>query len=225
MISRIRLRPVANRAADSAPNSARTTSPISVSRNLANEFYRHRHPPAIGTAGFSGSASKARFCKTSTRFEFSSWTTHRLTRQARLGGRTRQGEQAGGVSAPRQSTRVTSPLTTRESNGPAAITCCFLSADDYLLPGALGRAIELLDDHADVGLCYGQAIALQATAVARTCKSASTGQRALHPVDRRGIHQALRGRRWRKNFVPTPTAVVRTSLLKRLGGYLPQLAA
>src|SRR5262249_39227862 len=35
-----------------------------------------------------------------------------------------------------------------------------LSADDYLLPGALSRSASLMDDHSEVGLTCGNAVVL-----------------------------------------------------------------
>jgi len=40
------------------------------------------------------------------------------------------------------------------------ITCCFFSADDYLLPGALSRAADMMDANPEVGFTFGNAIEL-----------------------------------------------------------------
>lgn len=99
-----------------------------------------------------------------------------------------------------------------------------LSADDYLLSGALQRATSLLDAHPTMSLCFGDAT------VASEDNSAS-----FHDgleLNRRGdpsqvftgaqfVDFCIRNRA--RNLVPTPTAVVRTQLLKRLGGYRPEL--
>lgn len=98
-----------------------------------------------------------------------------------------------------------------------------LSADDYLLPGALKRAMDLMDARPDVGLCFGDAVALQDDGSTRAMRI---------DVDARGEPSIVIGgvdfirlcvRAGSNNIVPTPTAVVRTNLLKRLGGYRPDL--
>lgn|SRR5262249_5772358 len=96
-----------------------------------------------------------------------------------------------------------------------------LSADDYLLPGALDRAAALLDAHPEVGFAFGSAVELfdngsiaQVIPVANVSDEHDqivlTGPKFIelsHP----------------RNIVPTPTAVVRTIVQKRAGGYRPQL--
>lgn len=93
-----------------------------------------------------------------------------------------------------------------------------LSADDYLLPGALSRSVELMDSHPAVGLTFGQAITL-----------IEGNASSPHPVGDSGTGwKILSGLEFIRmsganNVVPTPTAVVRTELQKRLGGYRPEL--
>jgi glycosyltransferase involved in cell wall biosynthesis len=92
-----------------------------------------------------------------------------------------------------------------------------LSADDYLLPGALASTSSFMDAHPDVGLAYGRAITLD------DC-SASTPTY----IGQDASWQILTGldfikRSGARNVVPTPTAVVRTRLQKQLGGYRPEL--
>lgn len=98
-----------------------------------------------------------------------------------------------------------------------------LSADDYLLPGALPRAMALLDCHPEVGLCCGRAVALlDGGVLQRLDLGVDTG---------RGPSLVLSGsdfvrrcaRAGAENIVPTPTAVVRTVLLKQHGGYRADL--
>lgn len=99
-----------------------------------------------------------------------------------------------------------------------------LSADDYLLPGALKRATSLLDAHPTMSFCFGDAT------VASEGGSASVQGRLELPRSADGS-QLFTGAEFvnlcignrARNFVPTPTAVVRTQLLKRLGGYRPEL--
>lgn len=97
-----------------------------------------------------------------------------------------------------------------------------LSADDYLFPGALRRAVDFLEAHPTVGFVYGQAVL-----------TPESGLKGPPPVE------TPRGNTWKLksgldfmnevatggtiNLVHTPTAVVRTRLLKQVGGYRPEL--
>lgn len=92
-----------------------------------------------------------------------------------------------------------------------------LSSDDYLVPFAFSRAVHVLDKHPEVGLVFGRAYELvddepiPQTAWAREAPyQIKTG---LQFMEYSGPD----------NRVPTPTAVVRTRLQKRLGGYKHQL--
>lgn len=93
-----------------------------------------------------------------------------------------------------------------------------LSADDYLLPGALERAAELMDKYPDVGFTFGKAIRLDEHGTKTSlCKIKTTGN-----------YRILKGCRFIQisgaaNLVPTPTAVVRTRIQHRLGGYCREL--
>jgi glycosyltransferase involved in cell wall biosynthesis len=94
-----------------------------------------------------------------------------------------------------------------------------LSADDLLLPGALLRAARALAARPEVGLAYGRQILF------------SSDEPPAPPARREaGTWRALAGRefiaeccRVGGNPVPTPTAVVRTSLWEQLGGYRKDL--
>lgn len=98
-----------------------------------------------------------------------------------------------------------------------------LSADDYLLPGALQRAIDLMDTHPEVGLCFGEALELHQDGHKRLIRINTvppdvdsmvvSGPQFIDMVVRAGA----------TNIVPTPTALVETRLLKLLGGYRPEL--
>jgi glycosyltransferase involved in cell wall biosynthesis len=92
-----------------------------------------------------------------------------------------------------------------------------LSADDYLLPGALDRAAALLDSHPDVGFVFGRAVELGSSGT-----NTQTGSIAGYEAE--SSARVLTGIQFIElsgphNIVPTPTAVVRTTLQKRLGGY------
>jgi hypothetical protein len=95
-----------------------------------------------------------------------------------------------------------------------------LSADDMLTPGALGRAVELMDAHPEAGLVYGGVVRFQ------------SGQ-PLPPA-----RTPLRSRRWRivdgrrwiaavcrlgGNPTHAPEFLVRTELQRQIGGYRPHL--
>ena len=95
-----------------------------------------------------------------------------------------------------------------------------LSADDFLAPGALRRAVEVLDANPEVVLTYGAAIDL------------FTGDPVPELVDKPGdadwtIRQGVEFIRETcssvRNTVPTPAAIVRTKVQKAIGGYRPQL--
>lgn len=102
-----------------------------------------------------------------------------------------------------------------------------LSADDYLLAGALQRAAELMDAHREVGFTFGKAIDLR-DLEARTETVANT---AVASVIEGGTSSVLSGEDFfaliesvhSVNVVRTPTAVIRTELQKRLGGYRREL--
>ncbi len=91
-----------------------------------------------------------------------------------------------------------------------------LSADDFLLPGALARAVAVLDARPDVGLAYGDYIMFRA------------GDRLPDPfvgsaeVDYPSASAFLE-QQANDNAVATATAIVRTSVQKRLGGYRVEL--
>ena len=94
-----------------------------------------------------------------------------------------------------------------------------LSADDLLAPGSLARAAGLLDAHPEVGLAYGRGVLFEFTPpawagpVAQSCPwEIFPGPAFLEACSEDGV-----------NPVCTPTAVTRTSLQRRLGGYRPEL--
>lgn len=96
-----------------------------------------------------------------------------------------------------------------------------LSADDYLLPGALSRAAAFLDDHPSVGFVFGNALELFDDGSTASCTP-------IAEVFNEGEQRVFTGTEFidlshNINIVPTPTAFVRTSLQKKVGGYRPQL--
>ncbi|MCS3896236.1 glycosyltransferase involved in cell wall biosynthesis [Bradyrhizobium japonicum USDA 38] len=92
-----------------------------------------------------------------------------------------------------------------------------LSADDYLLPGALSRSVDLMDNHPSVAFVFGSAVVLDQRgerSALRTGVGVET--HILSGLDFIALNRA-------KNIVPSPTVVVRTGLQKKLGGYLADL--
>jgi glycosyltransferase involved in cell wall biosynthesis len=95
-----------------------------------------------------------------------------------------------------------------------------LSADDLVTPGALGRAARLMDAHPSVGLTYGMEVVLR-----------SDGPPPPPPpIEQPGEWTIVPGEDFvegicatSKNPVPTPSAIARTSVHKRIGGYRPEL--
>lgn len=93
-----------------------------------------------------------------------------------------------------------------------------LSADDYLLPDALRRAVTLMELHKEVGFTFGRAIRLSPDGSQEVTKDFLDGERERIFTGSEFIE--ICGAR---NIVPTPTVVVRTSLQKQVRGYHPDL--
>ena len=93
-----------------------------------------------------------------------------------------------------------------------------LSADDALTPGSLRRAARLMDAHPDIALVHGQSI-----------RTADPSREVCPPADDcetsfvRGLDFFRSLCETGQNVVETPTAVVRTSVHKRVGGYRAEL--
>jgi hypothetical protein len=95
-----------------------------------------------------------------------------------------------------------------------------LSADDYLLPGALPRATNLMDAHPEVGFTFGNVIELSDNGNETPTKS------IIEPTNE--DKRILEGREFIElsgadNLVGACSAVVRTELQKRLDGYRNEL--
>lgn len=96
-----------------------------------------------------------------------------------------------------------------------------LSADDYLLPGALSRAADFMDAHPEVGLTFGNVIDLGEDGTKTPVRTIIEAGMTLHRRIMTGLEFIeLSGARC---LISTCTAVVRTRLQKRLGGYRPEL--
>lgn len=96
-----------------------------------------------------------------------------------------------------------------------------LSADDYLFPGALQRATELLDSHNDAGFAFGRFIELYADGTERPSMRLFGASEKSPALVLKG-HSFIK-RSWPSGIVSAPTAVVRTVLQKRVGGYRADL--
>jgi hypothetical protein len=94
-----------------------------------------------------------------------------------------------------------------------------LSADDCLLPGALRRAVDVLDAHPELGFVFGKVVERDSS-----YSAASVGEPGAFSTTVR----ILTGLEFIQlsgptNIVRTPSVLVRTSLQKQLGGYSPAL--
>ncbi|MFL4473461.1 glycosyltransferase family 2 protein [Paeniglutamicibacter sp. MACA_103] len=91
-----------------------------------------------------------------------------------------------------------------------------LSADDQLAPGALQRAVALMECHPEVGLVYGHPQTFdtepRVSFSTRHSWSIWTGSNWIDRQFRRGL-----------SIIYSPEAVVRTSLQHQVGYYLPDL--
>ncbi len=93
-----------------------------------------------------------------------------------------------------------------------------LSADDALTPGALLRATRLMSKHSDVGMTYGIGVII-----------GDDLHENAPPLDTSDDFRIVSSPDFLSrccqfgNPVATPTAVVRTSVQQRLGGYRPDL--
>jgi glycosyltransferase involved in cell wall biosynthesis len=96
--------------------------------------------------------------------------------------------------------------------------CLLLSADDRLTPGALRRAADLLDARPGVGFVHGRPLWFVDGAPLPPSRTRVRGWSVL--PGQRWLERCFRQA---ENSVGYSTAVVRTSLHKRVGGYDPQL--
>lgn len=102
----------------------------------------------------------------------------------------------------------------------AADLFLLLSADDYLLPGAFSRAAKLMATAPDLSFVFGAALLLFDDGT-----SAMTKPFHRHSDSGTAIWSCLEFIKTMngRNIVPTPTAIVRTSAQKRVGGYRNEL--
>jgi glycosyltransferase involved in cell wall biosynthesis len=96
--------------------------------------------------------------------------------------------------------------------------CLLLSADDLLTLGSFSRVARLMDAHPEVGFTYGRAI--KTSEPDRLLSKPATGYEwRIVP----GMEFFKSICKTGENVVDTATAVVRTSLQKRIGGYVKEL--
>ena len=95
-----------------------------------------------------------------------------------------------------------------------------LSADDYLLSGALSRAVDLMDAHSEVGFTFGNVIELSDSGTETPVKAVETTDKSHRRILEGLEFIELSGA---DVLVATCTAMVRTRLQKRLGGYRREL--
>lgn len=100
-----------------------------------------------------------------------------------------------------------------------------ISADDYLMPGALSRAMRLMDEHPEVGFAFGSGMRLRNGVLTSDDWLAQMLAAVVGPGDTR----ILAGREFMAvsgayNIVHAVTAVVRTELQHWVGGYRHELA-
>ena len=96
--------------------------------------------------------------------------------------------------------------------------CLLLSADDMLTPGALARAARVMDAHPDVCLTYGAEIKTAEPRFDLAPQPECWDFRIVGGDAFWGMSS-----QFAMNIVPTPTAVVRTSVQQRVGGYRKDL--
>jgi hypothetical protein len=95
-----------------------------------------------------------------------------------------------------------------------------LSADDMVAPGALARAVSLMETHPNIAFVYGRAILFSSEGELRDIDCGHDGVEAMvHP----GAKFLRRICSRPDNPVETATAVVRSAIQKRVGGYRPEL--
>jgi hypothetical protein len=93
-----------------------------------------------------------------------------------------------------------------------------LSADDALATGALARATALMDRHSNVGMTYGLALIITENDALTATLDVGSNDYRIVPSSQFLQYCCATG-----NPVPTPTAIVRTELQHRLGGYYVHL--
>lgn len=95
-----------------------------------------------------------------------------------------------------------------------------LSADDFLLPGALSRAAKLMDAVPSISFVFGNALLTFEDGRSVPLRPLGKGvSKEAVILSCRDFVKAMNG----ANIVPTPTAIVRTRTQKHVGGYSAEL--
>jgi GT2 family glycosyltransferase len=99
-----------------------------------------------------------------------------------------------------------------------------LSADDYVLPGSLRRAVDLMDSDPEMAFCYGEIDELypDGTRIASRTSIAPHSNKIYLSMAGLDFIRFCRDK-GSINVVPTPTAVVRVAVQRRTTGYRPEL--
>jgi hypothetical protein len=92
-----------------------------------------------------------------------------------------------------------------------------LSADDFLVPGALERAIAIMDENPDVGLTHGEGIVWYDDQPLPAVATQQTFTWARHDLISEICATGI-------NLVATPTAIGRMTIQKTVGGYKESLS-
>jgi glycosyltransferase involved in cell wall biosynthesis len=94
-----------------------------------------------------------------------------------------------------------------------------LSADDILLPGALERAVVVMEQDCRVGLTYGAHVDFSSKPILAPSNLSSGACWTIRP----GLDLVREMCSSAGNPVVTATAIVRTDVQKKIGGYRPEL--
>ncbi len=96
--------------------------------------------------------------------------------------------------------------------------CMLLSADDLLAPGALSRAVRIMERDPNIGMVYGRAIHFYEE------NELPTGEvRSASAIYYEGPEWIRRRCRAGTNVITSPEVVVRSSVQRAVGGYRPEL--
>jgi glycosyltransferase involved in cell wall biosynthesis len=96
--------------------------------------------------------------------------------------------------------------------------CMLLSADDLLAPGALARAVRIMERNPEIGMVYGRAIHFYDPS-----QLPSGEPRSATTVYYKGSEWIKRRCRVGNNVITSPEVVVRRSVQHAVGGYRPEL--
>jgi glycosyltransferase involved in cell wall biosynthesis len=101
----------------------------------------------------------------------------------------------------------------------AADYCMVLSPDDLLTEGSLMRATRLMDEHPNVGLTYGRDITFVDAPPLNPAAASTTCGHRIYEYSEFLALSCQRGH----TPIQAPTAVVRASLHRKIGFFLPEL--